>query len=199
MQIGFCASEGGLSTPRKAAIGAAPAHFTKFAIIRKLPPEWRYRLGVRTEDSQSSNPGSIPGSATSYYPLKPVKSAGYVFAQKRLWRVVARKSAFAGTQNGTQRDVQHSRRSLAALEYFGYMLTRSELVAWLDVRRSRGDSFTAIGRDLGVSRQAVQQWRKGATQPSRMALVFASHLVHGSRDLEPGLPYRPRQWRKSGA
>jgi hypothetical protein len=26
---------------------------------------WRYRLGVRTEDSQSSNPGSIPGSATN--------------------------------------------------------------------------------------------------------------------------------------
>ena len=26
--------------------------------------QWRYRLGVRTEDSQSSNPGSIPGSAT---------------------------------------------------------------------------------------------------------------------------------------
>ena len=26
--------------------------------------KWRYRLGVRTEDSQSSNPGSIPGSAT---------------------------------------------------------------------------------------------------------------------------------------
>src|SRR5450759_3662686 len=25
---------------------------------------WRYRLGVRTEDSQSSNPGSIPGRAT---------------------------------------------------------------------------------------------------------------------------------------
>ena len=27
--------------------------------------KWRYRLGVRTEDSQSSNPGSIPGSATN--------------------------------------------------------------------------------------------------------------------------------------
>jgi hypothetical protein len=27
----------------------------------------RYRLGVRTEDSQSSNPGSIPGSATSFH------------------------------------------------------------------------------------------------------------------------------------
>src|SRR5436190_3244367 len=26
----------------------------------------RYRLGVRTEDSQSSNPGSIPGSATNH-------------------------------------------------------------------------------------------------------------------------------------
>src|ERR1700684_1883269 len=29
---------------------------------------WRYRLGVRTEDSQSSNPGSIPGSATIPFP-----------------------------------------------------------------------------------------------------------------------------------
>jgi hypothetical protein len=29
---------------------------------------WRYRLGVRTEDSQSSNPGSIPGSATIALP-----------------------------------------------------------------------------------------------------------------------------------
>ena len=37
---------------------------------------WRYRLGVRTEDSQSSNPGSIPGSATNYIPLRPAKSAG---------------------------------------------------------------------------------------------------------------------------
>ena len=34
-----------------------------------LPPDrWRYRLGVRTEDSQSSNPGSIPGSATKTVP-----------------------------------------------------------------------------------------------------------------------------------
>ena len=33
--------------------------------LRRNPPEWRYRLGVRTEDSQSSNPGSIPGSATN--------------------------------------------------------------------------------------------------------------------------------------
>jgi hypothetical protein len=38
-----------------------------FVIIGFLrnPPKWRYRLGVRTEDSQSSNPGSIPGSATN--------------------------------------------------------------------------------------------------------------------------------------
>src|SRR5258708_35412540 len=32
-----------------------------------LPGTWRYRLGVRTEDSQSSNPGSIPGSATNLF------------------------------------------------------------------------------------------------------------------------------------
>jgi hypothetical protein len=31
----------------------------------KRSSRWRYRLGVRTEDSQSSNPGSIPGSATN--------------------------------------------------------------------------------------------------------------------------------------
>ncbi len=42
---------------------------------RALPPDcfvimtalrWRYRLGVRTEDSQSSNTGSIPVSATNF-------------------------------------------------------------------------------------------------------------------------------------
>ncbi len=37
-----------------------------FAIIEGL--RGRYRLGVRTEDSQSSNPGSIPGSATNTAP-----------------------------------------------------------------------------------------------------------------------------------
>ncbi len=36
---------------------------------------WRYRLGVRTEDSQSSNPGSIPGSATNYLPSPPKADA----------------------------------------------------------------------------------------------------------------------------
>src|SRR5438105_13398989 len=37
--------------------------------------KWRYRLGVRTEDSQSSNPGSIPGSATNTFQLPPAESA----------------------------------------------------------------------------------------------------------------------------
>ncbi len=40
----------------------------RFDIIFKSPPEWRYRLGVRTEGSQPSNPGSIPGSATIFFP-----------------------------------------------------------------------------------------------------------------------------------
>ncbi len=43
---------------------------------------WRYRLGVRTEDSQSSNPGSIPGSATNYHPLSRVISAAFLFVPK---------------------------------------------------------------------------------------------------------------------
>src|SRR5271166_3278543 len=74
LQIAFCALANGLSIPRKAAPGAAAAGIAKFAIIKKLPPAWRYRLGVRTEDSQSSNPGSIPGSATSSLLLSPVIS-----------------------------------------------------------------------------------------------------------------------------
>ncbi len=32
----------------------------------------RYRLGVRTEDSQSSNPGSIPGSATKILSISAI-------------------------------------------------------------------------------------------------------------------------------
>ena len=38
---------------------------------------WRYRLGVRTSDSQSGNPGSIPGTATNSFSLPfsdPVRS-----------------------------------------------------------------------------------------------------------------------------
>ena len=68
------------------------------------------------------------------------------------------------------------------------MLTASEFVAWLDARRYAGHSFTAIGRDLGVSRQAVQQWLGGATQPSRTALMLAEQLYRAPLELFPGLP-----------
>jgi hypothetical protein len=44
----------------------ANAPSPRFVII-STRPRWRYRLGVRTEDSQSSNPGSIPGSATNLF------------------------------------------------------------------------------------------------------------------------------------
>ena len=68
------------------------------------------------------------------------------------------------------------------------MLSPSELVAWLGARRSVGHSFTAIGRDLGVSRQAVQQWLSGATQPSHTVLLLAEPLCRAPLDLAPGLP-----------
>jgi hypothetical protein len=41
--------------------------------LSSLP--WRYRLGVRTEDSQSSNPGSIPGSATKPFSILLIRNA----------------------------------------------------------------------------------------------------------------------------
>jgi transcriptional regulator with XRE-family HTH domain len=68
------------------------------------------------------------------------------------------------------------------------MLNCSEFVEWLILRRSLGHSLTAIGRDLGVSRQAVQQWLNGATQPSRMALMLGEKLYWAPVDLVPGLP-----------
>jgi transcriptional regulator with XRE-family HTH domain len=79
-------------------------------------------------------------------------------------------------------------QQLYVTEYVGYMLTRSEFVAWLIERRSAGHSLTAIARDLGVSRQAVQQWLSGATQPSRTALMLAEHLYRLPLELPPGLP-----------
>lgn len=68
------------------------------------------------------------------------------------------------------------------------MLTRSEFVTWLVTRRSAGHSVSDIGRDLGVSRQAVQQWLSGATQPSRMALMLAGQLYRAPMDMSAGLP-----------
>src|SRR5258708_37660042 len=55
--------------PQKRWLTVSPPELWRaraFVIIglRCNPPEWRYRLGVRTEDSQSSNTGSIPVSAT---------------------------------------------------------------------------------------------------------------------------------------
>ena len=53
-------------------IGASqPRPVLRKACYNRNLVQWRYRLGVRTEDSQSSNPGSIPGSATKYFhPIK---------------------------------------------------------------------------------------------------------------------------------
>src|SRR5207302_1610239 len=48
-----------LQFSEKSAKSSTPSSFAIIKISRR-----RYRLGVRTEDSQSSNPGSIPGSAT---------------------------------------------------------------------------------------------------------------------------------------
>ena len=85
---------------RSPAVTEPLLHSRCFVIITAL--QWRYRLGVRTEDSQSSNTGSIPVSATSYLPLRPDKSAGFVFASKGRWHWLTGLRGYGGTQNGTQ-------------------------------------------------------------------------------------------------
>src|SRR5208282_3544492 len=61
-----CGKFSGAKSPCEAVVRFKPTGTVlerAFVIIglHRTPPAWRYRLGVRTEDSQSSNPGSIPG------------------------------------------------------------------------------------------------------------------------------------------
>src|SRR5581483_3998355 len=67
-----------------------------------LRPGWRYRLGVRTEDSQSSNPGPIPGRATNpsfcwLFVSTPLKSKEVNSLSVRYRRRCARIRVHGGT------------------------------------------------------------------------------------------------------
>jgi hypothetical protein len=71
---------------------SSPHTSSGFLVKSMQFPAWRYRLGVRTEDSQSSNPGSIPGSATNpicqalagmLYPSLSIAEAGFLRPQCR--------------------------------------------------------------------------------------------------------------------
>ena len=63
-------------------------------ILNPPAKAWRYRLGVRTEDSQSSNPGSIPGSATNSDLSRPAFSSTY---RHHLAKVQTRRNTPWGT------------------------------------------------------------------------------------------------------
>ena len=61
------------SLPERAARGDGGAEIETMLCYNLNLLPGRYRLGVRTEDSQSSNPGSIPGSATKSKGLTNLK------------------------------------------------------------------------------------------------------------------------------
>ncbi len=61
-------------------------------------PGWRYRLGVRTEDSQSSNPGSIPGSATRFFSTTANSLAWRISPAQRWNRYCANDCVAVGQQ-----------------------------------------------------------------------------------------------------
>ena len=71
------------------------------------------------------------------------------------------------------------------------MLTRPQFSALLRSRRSHS-TLDAIGRELGVSRQAVYAWLKGSAVPSDTVLLLAelvwSGAVSGAVDVGAGLP-----------
>lgn len=58
---------------------------------------------------------------------------------------------------------------------------------FLCLRLENGGSLSSIGRDFGVTKQAVARWLRGE-QPSRMALTLAEHLCHAPLEMVPGLP-----------
>ena len=55
------------------------------------------------------------------------------------------------------------------------MLTRPQFDSLLRARRSHS-TLDAIGRELGVSRQAVYAWLKGTAVPSDTVLLLAERL-----------------------
>jgi DNA-binding transcriptional regulator YiaG len=57
------------------------------------------------------------------------------------------------------------------------MPTRIQFVAWLQSRRSAGDSLASIAAGFGVSTVTVKLWLDGKRNPSRMALVLAGLLA----------------------
>jgi hypothetical protein len=64
--------------------GVRSSGFAVHAAVHAMPATGAKSLTLlaTSEDSQSSNPGSIPGSATNQHPLTPANSAGFVWDEK---------------------------------------------------------------------------------------------------------------------
>lgn len=67
------------------------------------------------------------------------------------------------------------------------MLTRPQFDSLLRSRR-RHSTLDAIGRELGVTRQAVHAWLKGSAVPSDTVLLLAELVWSGAVDVGAGLP-----------
>lgn len=60
------------------------------------------------------------------------------------------------------------------------MLTPSQFTGCLASWREQGMTLSAIGKQFGVSYQAVQQWISGETQPSKTVLILAEQILRKS-------------------
>jgi transcriptional regulator with XRE-family HTH domain len=69
--------------------------------------------------------------------------------------------------------------------------TATFLLSHVRTRIARGASLAVVGRELGVSKQAVHQWLTGETTPRGAVLLLASLLYRAPVDLAPGLPVGP--------
>ena len=52
-------------------------------------------------------------------------------------------------------------------------------------------SLSQAARELGVTKQAVSQWRSGKVRAPRMAVLFAAYLMREPQELSAGLPGAP--------
>jgi transcriptional regulator with XRE-family HTH domain len=58
---------------------------------------------------------------------------------------------------------------------------------FLHVRLENGGSLASVGRDFGVTKQAVARWLRGE-RPSGMALMLARYLCRAPLEMTSGLP-----------
>ena len=156
---------------------------------------WRYRLGVRTEDSQSSNPGSIPGSATKQSSL-----------QRSLRRYSRKQAKLPGCCNSSgsnqgRRKTSFQKNTLL-VELFSPVVEQGSVSATLNRRKFGDQKPEHLRNGLTCQEWTILSWTEGSnpscsvTQsgPQRITAVLPVE-IRGTGPYSRQLP-KKSDWRE---